>query len=56
MANYLYESGRCAIAHAYSEPVVNPENAEDLERLELDLPLMKELAEFAIKSEYGVVR
>lgn len=56
VADYLYVSGRCAIAHAYSNPVVNPENAEDLERLELDFPLIKELAEYAIRNEYGVAR
>ncbi len=56
VADYLYESGRCAIAHAHSNPLVNPENAEDLDRLEADLPVIKALAEYLIENEYGIAR
>lgn len=38
---YLYEQGRCAVAHANGTPLVNPDNYGDKRRLELDLPLMK---------------
>lgn len=32
VAKYLYESGRCAVAHAYSEPIVDPDDVSDLHR------------------------
>lgn len=37
---YLYESGRCAVAHAYSQPIADPENVADRTRLTKDLPLI----------------
>ncbi len=54
LAKYLYVSGRCAVAHAYSEPVVNPDAPEDIERLARDLPVIRALAELAIEQELGV--
>lgn len=51
---YLYESGRCAVAHAYSEPIADPEHVADRARLSKDLPLIQALAELAIESELGV--
>jgi hypothetical protein len=51
---YLYESGRCAVAHAYSDPLVNPENPDDTERLAKDMPLVKALAEDVIENQLGV--
>lgn len=54
VGNYLYESGRCAVAHAFNEPVVNPDDPEDTQRLAKDLRLMKALAEYAVEHELGV--
>lgn len=51
---YLYESGRCAIAHAYQDPLVDPDNPEDTYRLAADLPLIKALAVMLIESELGI--
>ena len=54
VADYLYESGRCAIAHAYSDPIVDPEDPDDLRRLQQDLPIVKALAEYLIEFELGI--
>ena len=54
IGGYIYESCRCAVAHAFSEPLVNPDDPEDLSRLYRDLQLVKELAEIAIEHELGV--
>jgi hypothetical protein len=51
---YLYGAGRSAVAHAYADPVVDPDRPEDTLRLGRDLPLVKALAEFAIEHELGV--
>jgi hypothetical protein len=51
---YLYASGRCAIAHAYNEPLVNPDNPRHRKRLYEDLPLLKALAEYVIEHELGI--
>jgi hypothetical protein len=55
IGKYLYEQGRCAVAHAYNTPIVNPDNYSDSRRLELDLPLIKELANIYIEDEFGVL-
>jgi hypothetical protein len=54
VASYLFVSGRCAIAHAFAEPIVNPDDPADLTRIHSDLPLMKELARIAIEREFKV--
>lgn len=54
VASYLYTSGRCAVAHAFAKPVVNPDDPDDVRRLSADLPLLKALAEHAIERELGV--
>jgi len=51
---YLYESGRCAVAHAFSQPLVDPENIVDNRRLSADLPVVQALAEILIEHELGV--
>jgi len=48
---YLYESGRCAVAHAAEESVVDPDDPADLLRLSLDLPLIRILAEAFMENE-----
>jgi hypothetical protein len=54
VAEYLYVSGRCAVAHAGIDPTVDPENLEDSRRLRLDRPLIKNLAEIAIEQHFGI--
>ncbi len=53
---YLYESGRCAIAHAYADPIIDPDDVADLRRLSLDLEVVKSVAEFLIVVELQVSR
>jgi hypothetical protein len=55
IGKYLYEEGRCAVAHAYGNPLVNPDSYADKRRLESDLKLMKELAALFIEKELGVL-
>lgn len=55
VADYLYKSGRCAVAHAFDQTnVVNPDDPADLIRLSEDLPVIRELARVAIERELGV--
>lgn len=56
IGRYLYESGRCAVAHASVEPIVDPDDANDLFRLSADLPLVRALAEYLIETELEVER
>jgi hypothetical protein len=56
VAEYLYVSGRCAVAHAFNQNnVVNPDDPADLIRLASDLPVIRELARVALEREFGVV-
>jgi hypothetical protein len=55
IGDYLYRSGRCAVAHAFAEPLVDPDNVEDGKRLQEDLPVIKALAEYLIEHELGVL-
>lgn len=54
VGEYLWESGRCAIAHAHAQPLVDPENSEDLKRIHGDLSIIKALAEYFIEYELGI--
>ncbi len=55
VAEYLYVSGRCAVAHAFDQSnVVNPDHPADLIRLSEDLPVIRELARIAIERELEV--
>ena len=54
IGTYLYELGRCAIAHAGTNPTVDPENPEDIERLTKDLPLVRAMAAHVIEKEFAV--
>jgi hypothetical protein len=54
IGEYLYGSGRCAVAHAGADPTVDPESPEDIERLMKDLPLIRAMAELVIEMELGV--
>jgi len=56
VANYLYVSGRCAVAHAFDQNnVVNPDDPTDLIRLSKDLPVIRELARIAVEQELDVM-
>ncbi|MCH7603546.1 MAG: hypothetical protein IIB54_12335, partial [Planctomycetes bacterium] len=55
LAEYLYVSGRCAVAHAFDQShVVNPDDPDDLIRLSEDLPVIRELARVAIEREFKI--
>ncbi|MGH6696298.1 methylamine utilization protein MauJ [Sphingopyxis sp.] len=51
---HLYKSGRMAIAHAQSDPIINPDDASDYDRIAGELPIMRGLAELAIERILGV--
>ena len=51
---HLYESGRCAMAHANREPIVDPDKPADIRRLGSELPILRELALKAIEEVFGV--
>ena len=53
-AKYLYGSGRCAIAHAFAEPIVDPDDVSDLHRLSKDLWLMRNLTALLIEREFAI--
>jgi hypothetical protein len=53
---YLYTSGRCAVAHAYADPIVDPDNIKDLQRLSHDRDVIKAIAESLIETELRVSR
>lgn len=56
VGEYLYGQGRCAVAHAFdNQQLVNPDSYEDKRRLELDMPLIKELSALFIEQEFGVL-
>lgn len=51
---HLYVSGRCAIAHASGNPIVDPDSPSDTSRLYKEKPLIEDLAELAIEEFLGV--
>lgn len=55
IGEYLYTQGRCAIAHAFNNPVVDPDIPTEVKRLSEDLSLMKEFAEIAIENELEII-
>ncbi len=54
LGKYFYTSGRCAVAHAFADPVVNPDDPDDIRRLASDLPVIQALAKHAVEQELGV--
>ncbi|MDD4872327.1 MAG: hypothetical protein PHR77_17385 [Kiritimatiellae bacterium] len=54
IGKYLYASGRCAVAHAFSGMVVDPDLAEDMMRLHKDTPLIRSLVEYFIETELSL--
>ena len=53
-AEYLYKSGRCAVTHAFADPIVDPDDVSDLHRLSKDLWLMRNITAYLIEREYGI--
>ena len=54
ISDHLYESGRCAIAHAKAEPLIDPDEPADSNRLHNELPIITALAEMAIEEVLAV--
>jgi hypothetical protein len=55
VAKHLFESGRCAIAHAKLDgEIVDPDIPADKKRLSSDLVIIEELARIYIRDELGV--
>ncbi|MEO9591380.1 methylamine utilization protein MauJ [Rhodopirellula bahusiensis] len=54
VGKYLYGSGRCAVAHAFQAPVIDPDLSVDLYRLGDDLPVVRALAEYLIEHDLGI--
>jgi len=57
IGDYLYSSGRCAIAHASiksGEPIANPDNYEDLTRINNTIGIIEELASIYINKDLKI--
>ena len=55
VSKHIYESGRCAVAHASLDgEIVDPDIPEDRRRLSADLTIMEELARIYIRDELRV--
>ncbi|OAS08555.1 MULTISPECIES: methylamine utilization protein MauJ [Pseudomonas] len=54
ISEYLATQGRHAIAHAEREDIVDPDDPDDHQRIHLDKPLMRHLAELAMEERLGV--
>lgn len=54
IALHLFVWGRCAVAHAFADPIVNPDNPEHEAELQKEMPLVRALAEYAIEHDYGI--
>lgn len=54
VGKHLRESGRHAIAHAKSDPIINPDDPRDAERLQSELPIIEALAILAIEQHLGI--
>ena len=53
-AEYLYKHGRCAVAHAFADPIVDPDDITDLHRLSKDMEIMRSLTAYLIKKKLGI--
>lgn len=55
IGGYLYASCRCAVAHADTgQTFIDPEDVDELMRLNADLPLIRALSQIVIEKEHGV--
>jgi hypothetical protein len=51
---HLYVSSRCAVAHAGSTPIVNPDDPLDARRLYSELPIVRALAIHVVEEHFGL--
>jgi hypothetical protein len=51
---HLYGSGRCAMAHASGDPVIDPDDPADARRLSSERSIMLALAERAVEEVFGI--
>jgi hypothetical protein len=56
VAQYLYTSGRCAVAHAFAEPIVDPDDVTHTRRLSQDIWIIRAAAEYLIENELHISR
>ena len=56
VAQYLYTSGRCAVAHAYAQPIIDPDDVTDSRRLSQDMWIIRAAAEYLIENELHISR
>ena len=54
IGDHLYTSGRCALAHALVDPVVDMDNVADLTRIRDELDLVRELSDIFIAKKLGL--
>lgn len=54
ISKHLYVSGRCAVAHAGNNPIIDPDQPEDSWRLAREKPLVEALAVLAVEENLGV--
>jgi hypothetical protein len=54
IGRHLFESGRCAMAHANRKPIIDPDKPADMRRLGSELPIVRALAVKAIEEVFGV--
>jgi len=54
IGDYLYGSGRCAVAHAAANSTVDPDDPKDTLRLSEDMPVVRSLAEYIIEKELKI--
>jgi hypothetical protein len=54
IGDHLYRSGRCAMAHATRQPIVDPDKPEDFRRLGSELPIVRAFAVKAIEDVFKV--
>ncbi|MCK4233592.1 hypothetical protein KAU34_02250 [candidate division WOR-3 bacterium] len=51
---YLYHSGRCAIAHANIKPIIDVDAYDHNYRINVSAPIMQELADIFLRKELGL--
>jgi len=54
--DYLYSACRCAIAHAHTEQVIDPDDADQTWNLSKAVWIIKEIAEMTIEKEFKISR
>lgn len=56
VAQYLYESCRCAIAHAHTGTIADPDDMRDIRRLSADIWIIKAIAEDMMIKHFSLSR